>query len=616
MKTPFPTIRGHPVGLSLVGGLVALASMPALSQSFDFDLDSTIATGDHPYQLVVADFNGDDIPDCAVTNTGPYPSGIGQLGVHLGTGTGTFQTANYYTAGRFPSGIASGDFNADGAPDLVAVNRFGGSLTVYLNANNGTGTMLGPPTTVGGLGSQPMHAAAGHFNADTHLDMAVAAHGSDAVRFVYGDGMGGFSLGPLIGVGDGPNGVAVTDLNHDGHDDAVLTNWYSYTVRPLLGHGDGTYTLMPHAPIGPRSWTLATGDFNDDGHADVAAPNALNNTLSILLGKGDGTFHPQTVMGTGASVYDLAIADLDLDGALDIVMASQGLRIFRGAGDGTFTGPQVIPAPNAFPGIGVVELDGNCAPDLVVSNSNHDSISVYLQDPPNRPPVADAGEDVTVECEAMLTPVMLSGTASDDCDGDPLAFDWQVASGSGASFDDPSLAEPLGWFPLGSTMVTLTVTDPSGASDSADVTVSVIDTVAPVATCTTDLAVLWPPNNKLRPVLITVEASDACASADTITVDCLVSSDEPDNRPPAKKRRGDVDGEDGHTLPVPVDLSFDSASGRFDGVVWLRAERLGSGDGRTYSIDCTVSDSSGNHSSASCVVLVPHDRGKRKKGGK
>ena len=49
---------------------------------------------------------------------------------------------------------------------------------------------------------------------------------------------------------------------------------------------------------------------------------------------------------------------------------------------------------------------------------------------------------------------------------------------------------------------------------------------------------------------------------------------------------------------------------RFVGVVSLRAERDGTQRSRTYSIVTTVSDGSGNFSTARCVVVVSHDRKK------
>ncbi|MCI0587692.1 MAG: hypothetical protein L0323_12695, partial [Planctomycetes bacterium] len=48
--------------------------------------------------------------------------------------------------------------------------------------------------------------------------------------------------------------------------------------------------------------------------------------------------------------------------------------------------------------------------------------------------------------------------------------------------------------------------------------------------------------------------------------------------------------------------------GTFVATIELRAERANSGDGRQYTIDVAAFDSADNVATASCVVVVPHDR--------
>jgi hypothetical protein len=244
----------------------------------------------------------------------------------------------------------------------------------------------------------------------------------------------------------------------------------------------------------------------------------------------------------------------------------------------------------------------------VVSNYPLHTVWVFLQIPPNQPPVADAGDDITVECAGDLTEVLIDGTASSDPDDDTLTYAWAVADGSGAWIDDPSDPTPTGWFPHGATLVTLTVSDGNGGFDTDDVLVVVSDTTAPVLACTTDLATLWPPNHRMQPVRISLGVTDACTDAEDFTVVCQVSSNEADDAMGDGKSTGDVNGSDGNTAPVPVTLAYDEESGLFTGVVLLRAERNGGKNGRIYSIVCDVTDPAGNAASASCVVLVPHDQ--------
>jgi VCBS repeat-containing protein len=91
--------------------------------------------------------------------------------------------------------------------------------------------------------------------------------------------------------------------------------------------------------------------------------------------------------------------------------------------------------------------------------------------PVNDDPVADAGDDQTV---ANGTDFTLSGAGS-DVDGDALTYEWTQVSGPVAVIRDPDADETLvEGVPGPATLVfRLTVTDPSGASSSDEVTVTV-----------------------------------------------------------------------------------------------------------------------------------------------
>jgi len=207
---------------------------------------------------------------------------------------------------------------------------------------------------------------------------------------------------------------------------------------------------------------------------------------------------------------------------------------------------------------------------------------------PNLPPVADAGEDQTVECEgADGTEVTLDGSGSSDLDGTIVQYEWfdgATSLGTGVTLDHT--------FALGTHTVTLVVTDDRGATDSDDVDITVEDTTPPTVSMTVDPTSLWPPNHKMQLVASGISASDICCD---VTLAVGVTSNEPVN--------GTGDGDTEPDWEV-----VDNGDGTYD--VWVRAERAGTGTDRVYTITATATDCSNNVATASGTVTVPHDRGK------
>jgi hypothetical protein len=118
------------------------------------------------------------------------------------------------------------------------------------------------------------------------------------------------------------------------------------------------------------------------------------------------------------------------------------------------------------------------------------------------------------------------------------------------------------------------------------------DVTAPVITLNGQTITLWPPDHNYATVKVTdlvASASDLCDPGVSLSsvVISKVTSDEPENGVG-----------DGNTLNDIV-IAGDCKS------VQLRSERIGSGNGRVYTITFKVTDSSGNSSTATAVVTVP-----------
>jgi hypothetical protein len=141
--------------------------------------------------------------------------------------------------------------------------------------------------------------------------------------------------------------------------------------------------------------------------------------------------------------------------------------------------------------------------------------------------------------------------------------------------------DPPGPYGLGDTLVTLTVTDDSGATDSCQATVTVEDVEPPVVECNIGSGTIIPPD---APISFTATATDNCLAETGVTTvitgfDCFKFT--------KKGKRIDKTGS------CEVSFANDTVTISDSG---------GVGDHITWNV--TATDGSGNQTDAVCEVLV------------
>jgi len=315
------------------------------------------------------DYDGDGWLDVYAVN-GRYLEGINDpesrvKGAELGNrlfrnrGDGTFEdvTAKAGVAdGGYGMGVAVGDYDNDGRPDLFVTNFSGNSL--YHNNGNGTFDNVTERAGVRGDGSWSVGAVFFDYDKDSRLDLFVGNYleFDPKYRLYYEADVypGPLSYPPLPSTlyhnkGDGTfenvtakagitkkgraMGVLSADCNDDGWPDLFVANDATQNFL-YRNNGDGTFTevgLDSGVAFAQHGNAVASmggdfGDFDMDGHLDIVVP--AMNYISLFQGLGKGLFEDVSV-NTGVARASAQFwswggdfVDYDNDGDLDVLVVN------------------------------------------------------------------------------------------------------------------------------------------------------------------------------------------------------------------------------------------------------------------------------------------------------
>lgn len=281
--------------------------------------------GSGVFDMRVARFDAGPTIDMVVAN-----SFTNTASVYFGIGDGSFSAGPTLTVGGGidAMGVATGDFDDNGAIDVAVVARSPGLVAVFLN--DGSGAFVPADPAGFAVGFEARNVVAGHFNADQVLDLAVSVRNGEVVELHLGVGDGTFVAAPTSPspTAGQPWDIAAADFNGDGALDVATGGEDSGTVTLLYGNGAGA--LVPSAAggigAGDAPVGVGVGDLSGDGIADLVVANLNDGTLSVLLSNGVDTLvpGPQPVITVGPIPFATVVADLDGDGLLDVAVANQG----------------------------------------------------------------------------------------------------------------------------------------------------------------------------------------------------------------------------------------------------------------------------------------------------
>ena len=240
--------------------------------------------------------------------------------------TNVTEKAGVGAVGLYGQGVAVGDCNNDGYPDLYVMGY--ARAILFKNNGNGTFTDVTKESGTGMEGEWPSSAAFFDYDRDGHLDLVVA-------NYIYWDYKNNLWCGEKR---EGYRAYCHPD-NHKGRKTVLFHN-----------NGDGTFTDVSEksglaAPESKGLGVVAT-DVNNDGWTDIFVANDTWPNF-LFVNNHDGTFRDISfISGVAASEdgkYEAGMgtdsADVDGDGWFDFYVTHLDFelnRLYRNKHDETF----------------------------------------------------------------------------------------------------------------------------------------------------------------------------------------------------------------------------------------------------------------------------------------
>ena len=432
-----------PVSVSdITSGLKAYSVKPFNITSkggglFGASVDYTAGAG--PFCVVIGDIDGDGKADVVVTN---YTANtVSVLRNTSSSGTISFAAKVDYTTGTNPFSAVIGDVDGDGKLDLVVSNYGSSSISVFRNTSS-VGSLSFATKVDYTITSSLRGLAIGDLDADGKPDIAVTTNNNSRVFIIKNQSTIGnvsFDSGIDFGTGLNPSDVAIDDIDGDGKPDLIVANQTGSSVSVLRNSSSVVGTIAFDSKVdfagGSNPFLLGVGDMDGDGKPDLVVANSGSLTASVFRNIsviGTVAFDSYVNFTTGGGNQGVAVGDLDGDEKLDFTTASanlKGVSTFQNTGVvGTVNfATKVDYIQNTISGVApqsrsvaIGDLDGDGKADLAVANYGTGTVSVMrnIAPPPTissfTPTSAGSGAVVTITGTNLsyATAVSFGGTAA------------------------------------------------------------------------------------------------------------------------------------------------------------------------------------------------------------
>ncbi len=262
-----------------------------------FTLKADFTTAGGPEGITAGDVDGDGKPEIITSNTGSGSIGISVLQNNCTPGTISFGTKVDFATSSFSSGVVIGDIDGDGKADLAASNFNLNSISVLRNtATAGTINAASFAAKVDfATGNAPHGLAIGDIDGDGKPELISSNFNGESVSILRNtSSSGAIDLTSFAGKVDfgtlatGPFSVALGDVDGDGKADIAVgynTNTQISVYRNTSVPGTinaSSLAVEVDFTANNKPRILVMGDLDGDGKADIVTTDQSVAKISVL----------------------------------------------------------------------------------------------------------------------------------------------------------------------------------------------------------------------------------------------------------------------------------------------------------------------------------------------